>query len=543
MNKLSIIKATLLVALFTVASACKDLDLAPIGSFTDANYWTTTEKADAVLNTAYSQMFRSDYFFYNEGMSDNAYNGRGDANGVASLAAGTYDPSLGRIKEEWNYHYQGIKTCHIILENIDNVTTMDPALMNRMKAEARFIRAYHYFQLMTWFGGVPLFERDLTIDEAKSISRSSREEVLSFVLRELDEVAAILPVNTAYADQNRGRVTKGAAVALKARALLYEGRWQEVVTTTEQLINGNEYGTYSLFPSYEGLFLPQNENNSEVILDLQFVPLDRAYNHFFDIAPLAVGARLNALAPTQELVDSYIMANGKRINQEGSGYSEENPYTNRDPRLTYTIVYHGYQWSRPNGTTTTIYTKPGSDPNSSALDEYRPGAVSSPTGYYIRKYYDPTSSTNFLSGLNLILIRYADVLLMHAEAKNELGQMNEAVWNQSVRALRERAGFTNPEALNYDGSLGQSGLRDVIRNERRTELAMEGLRIFDIRRWRIGDEVLNGWVHGAKFGSASVDNGYIRVNQRTFDENRHYLWPIPRDERALNPNLTQNPNW
>jgi len=543
MNKLSIIKICLAGALAITSTACKDLDLTPVDRFTEATYWTTAEKANSVLNTAYSQMFRNDYFFNNEGMSDNAYNGRGDASGVASLAAGTYDASLGRIREEWSFHYTGIKTCHIFLENVDRVSNMDPALVDRMKAEVRFIRAFHYFQLMTWFGDVPLFESDLTIEEAQSIARTPREEVLNFVLKELDEVASILPINTAYATPDKGRATKGAAIALKARALLYEGRWQEVVTTCEMLMNNSTNGSYSLFPSYEGLFLPQNENNSEVILDMQYVPVERAYDNFFDFAPLAVGARLNALAPTQELVNSYIMTNGKKIEEEGSGYSEADSYSNRDPRLTYTVVYHGYEWKKPDGTTEIIYTKPGTDPDDSAVDEYRPGSVSSPTGYYIRKYYDPTSLANFSSGLNLILIRYADVLLMYAEAKHELGQMNESVWNQTVRALRERAGFTDPQALNFNSAWGQDELRDIIRNERRTELAMEGLRIFDIRRWRIAGEVLNGWAHGAQFGPASVDNGYIRANQRTFDESRHYLWPIPRDERALNPNLTQNPNW
>ncbi|MFC6997099.1 RagB/SusD family nutrient uptake outer membrane protein [Rufibacter roseus] len=542
MNKFSKLAIYVVGVLSISLTACNnDLDLYPESRFTDANYWTTTEKALSVLNTAYSQMYRSDYYFYNEGMSDNAYNGRGDQNGVASLAAGSYDPSLGRISDEWGYHYAGIKTCHIFLENVDRVASMDPALKERMKAEARFIRAFHYFYLMTWYGSVPLFERDLTVEEAKTISRTPRPLVLDFVLNELTQIADILPVNTAYAAADKGRITKGAAIALKARTLLYEGRWQDVINTCELLLN-NANGTYSLFPSYNGLFLPQNENNNEVILDLQFVPQFRAYNHFFDIAPLAVGARLNNLAPTQELVDSYLTLNGKRIRETGSGYDESNPYTNRDPRLAATIVYHNYRWTKPDGSVVTIYTKPGTDPSSAKPDEYRPGGVSSPTGYYFRKYYDPASGPNFLSGLNLILIRYADVLLMYAEAKHELGQMNEAVWNQTIRPIRARAGFTDPAALNYP-ALGDQEMRSLIRNERRIELALENKRIFDIRRWEIAEDVLNGWAHGAQFGPAAVDNGYIRVNQRTFDPSKHYLWPIPRTERALNPNLSQNPNW
>ena len=152
-------------------------------------------------------------------------------------------------------------------------------------------------------------------------------------------------------------------------------------------------------------------------------------------------------------------------------------------------------------------------------------------------------TTSLNSGLNLMLFRYADILLMYAEAKNELNQMNSSVWDQTIKALRTRAGFTDGAALAYNSSLGQTGLREVIRNERRTEFGMEGLRIFDIRRWKIAEDVLNGYAHGAQFGVSSVDNGYLRVNLRTFDPSKHYLWPIPRDERLINPNLSQNPNW
>jgi starch-binding outer membrane protein, SusD/RagB family len=295
-----------------------------------------------------------------------------------------------------------------------------------------------------------------------------------------------------------------------------------------------------LFPSYEGLFLPQNEYNSEDILSLQYVPQFRMWGEFFDMAPISAGARLNALAPTQELVDSYLMLNGQPISEAGSGYNEDDPYVNRDPRLTATVVYHLYQWSDAEGTRT-IYIEPGSSPGE-APDEYVPGSSATSTGYYVRKYFDPQHNTNLQSGLNLMLIRYADVLLMHAEAKNELGQMDASVWDQTIGALRTRAGFTNPAAISFPGT-GQDDLREIIRNERRTELAMEGLRIFDIRRWRIAEDVLNGYAHGARFGVESIDNGYLRVNLRAFDPEKHYLWPIPRDERLINPNLSQNPNW
>lgn len=539
-----IIKIKAIVLLVVILfSSCKKLDLVPTDRFTDVNYWTTAEKANNVLNTAYSQMFNSNRFFLNDALSDNAYNSRGDNEGAASIAAGTYDASLSRVKDEWNDHYKGIKTCNLFLDNVDRVSNMDPALKDRMKAESRFIRAFQYFQLMTWFGDVPLFDKDITLEESLKISRTPKAQVLDFILKELDAAALVLPVNTGYTAADRGRITKGAALGLKARVLLYEGRWQEVITACEAIMSGSN-GTYNLFPSYEGLFLPANENSNEVLLDYQFVPIDRTYNNLFDYVPISVGARLNSMSATQELVDNYLMTNGKAINDLGSGYNAADPYVNRDPRLTYTLVYHNYKWKKPDGSIQTIYIKPGTDPDQTQkMDEYTVGGVSSATGYYLRKYYDPTSLANFVSGLNLILIRYADVLLMYAEAKNEVGAMDATVWDKTIRALRARAGFVDPGALNFNSTAGQEGLRNIIRNERRAELAMEGLRVFDIRRWKIAKKVLNGWAHGAQYGPASIDGGYIRANQRVFDAGKHYLWPIPRDERALNTNLSQNPGW
>ena len=521
------------------AISCEDLDLAPENQFTDENYWTSVDKAQTLLNTAYSQMQNSQYFFYNEALSDNAVNSRGDNAGAASIGGGLYDASLPRMKEEWNNRYAGIKSCNLILENIDRINGADPIVIARMKAEARFIRAFQHFQLTTWFGAIPLIASDPSLGEASTVSRTSHEEVVEFIVNELDEAVTDLPAS--YGASERGKITSAAAMTLKARVLLYEGRWSEVIETTDAIMAGT-FGTYSLFPSYEGIFLPQNEYNSEDILSLQYVPQFRMWGEFFDMAPISVGARLNALAPTQELVDSYLMLNGKKINESGSGYDENDPYTARDPRLTATVVYHLYEWEQEDGTMRTIYIKPGTSPGE-PTDEYVSGSSSTSTGYYTRKYFDPQHTTSLQSGLNLMLLRYADVLLMNAEAKIELGQFDATSWAATIGAVRARAGFTDPAVLNFDGSLSQDGLRQVLRNERRSEFAMEGLRIFDIRRWQIAETVLNGWAHGAKFGSSSIDNGYLRVNLRTFDPGKHYLWPVPRDERLINGNLSQNPGW
>ncbi|MGV8962035.1 MAG: RagB/SusD family nutrient uptake outer membrane protein [Candidatus Saccharimonadaceae bacterium] len=523
---------------FILFISCNDLDLAPTNKFTDLNYWTSTEKASAVLNMAYSQMYDANYFIANERLSDNLYEGRGNSD-EKIITSGQADAALGRFAGEWASCYKGIKTCHTFLENVDRVTNMDEAVKNRMKAEARFIRAFLYFRLYNHYGDVPLFDYDITLQEANTIIRSPKQDVVDFVRKELNEIVNILPTNVEYSEKDKGRITKGASMTLLARTYLYENDWSNVATVTEKIMNG-EYGQYELFSSYGGLFLPENEYNNEVILDLGYTLNLRTWSEFYDAIPLSVGGRINAAAPTQELVDEYLMKNGKVINETGSGYDENNPYINRDPRFESTIVYNGYKWKKGDGTISTIYIKPGSSEVAGAnnLDEYAgPGQNSTSTGYYIRKYFDPTAPAGMEAGLNLIVLRYADVLLMYAEAKNELEQMNADIWNKTIKPIRQRAGFTDSSALEFPSS----NLRNIIRRERRIELAVEGVRLFDIRRWKTIEIVMNGNPHGAKF--AADNTQYIKLDQRKFNKERDYLFAIPQSQRDINKNLTQNPGY
>lgn len=530
---------TFILIIIAGLTSCNDLDLAPTNRFTDANYWTSTERAAAVLNMAYSQMFDANYFFANERLSDNLFEGRGNTN-EKIITAGQADAALGRFANEWADSYSGIKTTHILLNNIDLVPDMDESVRERMKAEARFIRASLFFRLTSHYGDVPLFDYDISRQEANSIERSPKSEVLAFVRDELNSIVNTLPQKGDYSERDKGRITQGAAMMLLARTYLYENNWQEVASITERIMNG-EFGDYELFPDYEGLFLPENELNEEVILDIGYTLTLRTWMEMYDGIPISVGGRINAFAPTQELVDDYIMRNGRAIDESGSGYNENDPYINRDPRFGATIVHHGYQWEDGDGDVSTIYIRPGSSAAAGAtdLDEYSgPGQNSTSTGYYIRKYFDPEAPEGMDAGLNLILMRYADVLLMHAEAKNELGEMNANVWNQTIRPIRERAGFTDTGALNYPSD---GDMRELIRRERRSELAIEGLRLFDIRRWGTIETVMNGTPHGARF--AANNTQYIELEERRFNPERDYLFAIPQSQRDINENLTQNPGY
>jgi hypothetical protein len=520
-------------------SSCNELDLAPTNKFTDLNYWTSPEKASAVLNMGYNQMFGAEHFFVNEKLSDNLYEGRGNTN-EKIITSGQADPSLGRFADEWKKCYEGIKTCHTFLDNVDRVPDMDEALKTRMKAEIRYIRASLFFRLTCHYGDVPLFDYNLTMQEANTIARSPKTEVVDFVRSELNDIIATIPAKHEYAESDKGRITKGAVMTLLARTYLYENDWANVASICERIMNG-EYGSYELFPSYEGLFLPENEYNNEVILDLGYILTLRTWSEYYDAIPLSVGGRVHGFAPTQELVDDYIMRNGKGINEDSSDYNEDDPYVNRDPRFEKTIVHHGYTWRKGDGTTSVIYIKPGSSAEAgvSNLDEYAgPGQNATGTGYYLRKYFDPTAPSGMAAGLNLILMRYADVLLMYAEAKHESGQMNPEVWNRTIRPIRQRAGFTDASALDYPAD---GDMQHIIRRERRCELAIEGLRIFDIRRWRTIETLMNGTPHGARF--AADNTQYIRLDERRFNRERDYLFAVPQSQRDINENLTQNPGY
>lgn len=528
-------------ALLTIAG-CKKLDIAPTDRFSDLTFWTVDVNVNNALNNNYSLLYNSSLFFEPEALSDNAYSPSGDLNLIAS---GNATSLTAKFAGDWASYYRTIKSVNIFLENVDQNKTLPQAAIARMKAENQFMRAFALFNLSKWYGDVPLPDHDLTPEEAQVIPRTSKAAVSDYIIAQLEAAIPNLPSKDQLPANENGRITKGAALALQMRTLLYQGnKMAEVVAVCEKLINNQAtYGTYALTPSYSALFSDPatNKTNSESLLSLQYVPTVRTWQNFWDFAPRTVGGRVSAMAPTQELVDDYIMLNGRGIKDAGSGYVESNPYVNRDPRLTATVVYDRYSWVNPNNIIKTIYIKPGSDPVQPGLDEYSPGSQSaSATGYYWRKYFDPIALSSFVSGNNLHLFRYAEVLLTYAEAKNSLGQMDAAIWAKTIGAIRSRAGFTDAGALSFPSG----DLTNVIRRERRAELAMEGLRVDDIRRWKLAETTMNGFAHGAKFATdQNVDGGYIRTQQRKFNPQRDYLWAVPSSEIGLNKNLIQNPGY
>lgn len=533
-------KTIIITACLTLA-ACGEMDNIPTDSYLEKEFWTSIEKAQYVLNMAYNQLYSARQMYSDEKLGDNLIQGRTFTD-ERIIRNGNSEPATGIFDYEWRDLYAGIKTCNVFLENIGLIKA-DARVKARMKAQARYIRAAMFFRLTTFYGAVPYFTHEPTAEEAKRIRRTPHEAVMDSLHKELDAIIDMLPSRDQLKESERGEVTKGAALTLQARAYLYDSDWNNVEKYCAMLMDEQDkYGHYRLFGSYSGLFLQENEYNDEVIFDYGYAPKVRTWGEMYDLAPLSVGARVNDSAPTQSLVDNFVMMDGKPIG-ESEMYDERKPYDNRDPRLTHTVVYDRYEWSKNVNDGTTgkiIYTNPDAQDKTDAYAGHNKNQTM--TGYYVRKYYDPEHEDHLYSSINIITMRYADVLLMYAEAMNEQGKMDGNVWNRTVRAIRQRAGFEMESALEYPQELGQEKMRELLRRERRSELALEGLRWYDIKRWRTGMQHLDGFVLGAKFEKKYTEN--IKLDLYKFDEGKDYLWAVPQSQIDINGNLRpQNPGY
>ncbi len=508
-----------------LSSCSKELlETLPNDRLSEDIYWKTENDAKLAVNSLYTFL---------DGVSALSWDAATEiahsnqlANSLTFVELGTYDIANAKVLAEWSAGFNGIRAANYFLENVDKVTGANPDNIARFKAEARVLRAYQYIKLAGFFGDVPLLTATVSLEEAGKLTRTPVEQIWDFVDTELAAAAQVLPPSYPAAD--RGRITSGAAWALKARADLWAGRYQLAIDAAE-MVQG-----YSLYPSYADLFKYVAENNVEVVLDKQFIKNNYQNNVFAVLSPFSQLNGASMYVPTRAMVDAYETADGKKITDPGSGYDPLQPYNNRDPRLRFSIYVDGD--ILPSG----IVFEPA--PNSGGPDAIGATFVNSTTGFNIRKYINPEDyATPSNSGINIILLRYAEVLLTLAEAKIELNQLDASVYD-AINTVRN--GRTDVKMPSIGNELTQEELREIVRQERTVELAFEGLHLFDIRRWKTAELVMPGPVLGMDY----LDNGELKtvvvagVN-RSFDKRRHYLWPIPLTEINLNGNLSQNPDW
>lgn len=505
---------------FTFA-ACDDDFLAtvPPDVVSDEVFWTQEKDAVLAVNALYTLNHDDEAAFEFEAASDNTW-AQKSFDAWYPVGQGTVTPTNDVIEEIWNDSYTAIRRVNEILANIDRIPEIDPALKERLIGEARFHRGYHYNYLVNLYGDIPLVLQPLSIEEAREVTRTPTSQVVDQILEDLDAAAAVLPQS--YGGDNVGRATVGAALAYKARAAIWASRWQEAADAAWAVIQLNEY---SLHPEYGELTRYAGDDSEEIIFADRRAQNVRAQGAFNALGPRSLEGG-STFTPLRGLVDAYHMEDGLPTDASPL-FDPDDPYANRDPRMYATLLYPGATFA---GETF------NSLPSSTTADQVRSDFNATATGYQFIKYVDPADrSDRGNSGIDFILMRYADVLLMYAEAKIELGQIDQTVVD-AINEVRERAGMP----LFSLADLAANG-REIVRHERRIELAQEGLRLFDIRRWRLAEEVMPGQHLGIDYVDEDGQPQTIPADLRQFNPARDYLWPIPQQEIDLNEVIAQNP--
>ncbi len=560
-------------------TSCYDLDLQPLSKAANENWFTDQKQVEMSLNTLYLHqfwpMFKDDF-----GSSimalDEATDDWTNRTTLTVFTNGTLNADNSTfVKYTWSYSYKAISRCNTILNNIHKAKEkLSEELYERYIADAKFVRACQYSRLISYYGDVVYYTDDLDLEKAYTLERTPKEEILQHIYEDFDYAAQKLPVS--YAATEYQRATKGAAYGMKARIALFFKDYQTAKVAAKNCIDLNKY---TLYPDFGELFLSKTKNSVETVFG---IPRSSEYGTAMTGGAVTAYLSRNVTSPSAtaspswDLLCAYLCTDGKPID-ESPLYNPKDPFANRDPRCAYTIVafntnYFGYNYTpHPDSakcwnfdTHTSVTNK-----DSKASDQY-----ASYNGLTLRKWVDSDWSDNLEAENDKLILRYADVLLMYAEAKIELGEIDQSVLDamNMVRARAYKVSYTSnsyPKITETD----KSKLRTILRTERRMEFAFEGLRILDILRWRIADKVMNRPNYGLPTSAALcktyAKNGYwffpgtpqidedgcpdfttmpnvsqCRVlSQRVFDINKQYLWPIPSADMQINPKLIQNPGY
>jgi hypothetical protein len=530
------------------------------------------------LGTCYVQSLPNGHFRvggdYLDAASDDAVSSSNSLSGVQQIATGQYSAASPNADDVWSKYYTAIRDNTIFIVNIYRVPLIEqlpngkPAIA-AYRSEARFLRAWLYFELVKRYGGVPLLgDTVFTIADNAQVPRRSFSDCINYIVSECNDIKDSLRTAAMITGTTYGHITQGAAMALKAEALLfaasplYNGgnidpgnpltgytnydvnRWQLAAQAAQDVMNLNVYG---LMPSFENVFITQAAPvgaNNESIFWVQNGTNESVENKNSPVGFASVPGGANGqTSPTQNLVDAFPMSNGLAIDAQGSGYDPASPYSNRDPRLAATVFCNGALWLNR-----AVQTYDG------GLD--RPGGVvqQTKTGYYMRKFMGafesvPSNPLGFSNTVHdFLYFRYAEILLDFAEATNEYTGPTAAVYNV-LTALRQRA-VIDPGADQLYGlpaGLDQADMRTVIQNERRIELAFEERRFWDIRRWKIAAQAYNGAPLQGMDIQQSGTSGLIYnrepVLTAVFHDPGMYFYPIPYSEVVKNPSMQQNPSW
>lgn len=529
-----------------VLIGCSDdfLDRLPENKIASKTFWKTKNDAVLALNGCYEFLDLNIYQAYKDGYADNAYCQYPWESLATVISAGSINTDM-----DAGYDYKGIRRFNYFLDNVDKAPLSDNE-KKQYKAEVRALRALCYFLLINKFGAVPLLKKYVEEEGDAAIPPSSEQEVRAFVLAELKAVIPSLPQPATL----KSRMSKAAAIALKARIHLFYKQWSEAASTAKEVM---DLGTYQLFQvsslsdedmvddytkfvtfasddakkafykglrSYEQLFWNKNQGNSEVILEKEYIK-DSKWDKSSGINTLFfsdnAGGGWSSITPTVALVNAYWKQDGTTFTapdvatrttnynkgEFNEAYLEE--FKDRDTRLYASILFPGAIWSTLEEDFSFSWAKGGRN--------------TSKTGYNFRKMTDPTVKRSMWEApQNFPVIRYAEILLIYAEAKNEASGPESSIYD-ALDLIRERVAMPKVDRAQYNT---KESLRKLIRNERRIELAAEGFRWDDIRRWDTAKDLMKTIY--------AIDNSLVQ--ERRWDQKYKKL-PYPQKAVDRNPNL------
>ncbi|MDR0395214.1 MAG: RagB/SusD family nutrient uptake outer membrane protein [Tannerella sp.] len=563
---LHIVSAVLLISF----NGCYDLDRFPDNQLSAGTFWKTREHADQAMAGVYSMLHDDNVFGTVFGLDCLGSVASGyDGPSYANTGRGTYTATDGGVVGKWTALYEGVARANLVIQNVGRVDMSDD-LKTQYVAEARFMRALFYNELLNFYGGVPLYDESWVVAEKfndMKEPRSSAAQVREFILKDLDAAIASLPEEGARSASDYGRATKGAAQALKGKVYLFNRQYQEAATLFEAVCSS---GKYALYPNYGNLFKPGGDASNEMIFAVQNlggIGLDYGMpTTFYMGSRSSFGSCWDNVTAATDFVDSYEYKNGKPFSWEDwfPGFTTDNAvkektflatlssdkktvsaypeaknkllamYEQRDPRMQASLIlpytmYKGWVSNAPKDCEYVVAV---------GVHESN-GFVRVNNNWYIylwRKFvaeYDMNGMINNRADtpINFPLIRYADVLLMLAECYNEMGKQADAVaLINEVRARVDMPGLNSGPA--WLAANSKDEVFERIRHERAVELAAEGHSFNDYKRWSLL-QTLHREMKGF--------TGRVYYNRVVRD--RDYLWPVPDTERDKNKLLEQNPGW
>lgn len=570
-------------ALLLLTSTSCELDLAPESSISSLSFFKTEEHCKQAMMGVYRIMYSENTYGFMpiyDALGPVGNCSKGGNYNFGAIMKDEYTSQMTNIQDFWQALYEGVARSNNVLQNIGQAE-IDEATLNRYRAEARFFRGMFYFRMANLWGGVPVYDDSFNVGanyREMLKPRETEDSVRNFAIKDLDFAAKYLPEK--WDQSNYGRVTRGAALALKGKMLLYCKRYKEASECFQAVINSN---MYALFPDYAKLFTPEGDSSSEMIFAIQALggvgqDFGLPFAYYMGTRSsytLNCTGNFNYFLPSNSLVEEYEWCDGKPFSWEefipgfytDKSSSTSNPYPTRKKTFLATLdsskkkvkTYPADKdklvkmWKerdpRLNANVILPYTKfTGWYDHKEVELEFAvaKGVVDGGSLLrldkdrlcYVWRKFVPTGNMNGAinsnknTPINFPLIRYADVLLMQAECLNELGQGEDAV--KLINEVRARQSVNMP-ALNSGPAYLEAKDHDEIfkriRHERICELAAEGHSFFDYKRWHVLEE-LNGVQEGHMTGD------YVFHTRKITD--RDYQWPIPLVEIDRNPNLTQS---